>query len=43
MSATETPSHLRENPFGLARAQLERVGEIFGVDPNLIRILRECK
>ena len=30
MSATETPSHLRENPLDLARAQLSRVGEAFG-------------
>ena len=43
MSATETPTHLRENPYGLARAQLARVGETFGVDPNLIRVLGECK
>ena len=43
MSATETPSHLRENPYALARAQLDRVGETFGVDPNLIRVLGECK
>ena len=43
MSATETPTHLRENPYELARAQLTRVGETFGVDPNLVRILGECK
>ena len=43
MSATETPSHLRENPYALARTQLDRVGETFGVDPNLIRVLGECK
>ena len=36
-------SHLRENPFELARAQLRRVGETFGVDPNLIQILSYCK
>ena len=44
MSATEAPvTHLRENPFGLARGQVRRVGEIFAVDPNLISILSECK
>ena len=43
MSATETPTHLREDPYELARAQLARVGETFGVDPNLIRVLGECK
>ena len=44
MSATEAPaSHLREEPFELARTQLARVGETFGIDPNLIRVLSECK
>jgi glutamate dehydrogenase (NAD(P)+) len=44
MSATEAPvSHLREEPFALARLQLTRVGETFGIDPNLVRVLSECK
>ncbi len=43
MSALEAPTHLRENPFALARAQLQRVGETFGVDPNLVRVLSQCK
>jgi glutamate dehydrogenase (NAD(P)+) len=43
MSATETSTHLRENPFSLVRAQLARIGETFGVDPNLIRIMQSCK
>jgi len=43
MSATETSTHLRENPFSLARAQLARTGEQFGVDPNLIRVMQGCK
>jgi len=44
MSATEAPvTHLRENPFELAKGQVRRVGEIFAVDPNLISILSECK
>jgi glutamate dehydrogenase (NAD(P)+) len=43
MSTAETASHLRENPFELARAQLRRVGEVFAIDPNLIRVLSECK
>ncbi len=43
MSATETPTHLRENPFELARVQLRRVAETFGVDPNLVRVLSQCK
>ena len=44
MSAAATPpTHLRENPFELAQAQLRTVGETFAVDPNLIRILSHCK
>ncbi len=43
MSATETSTHLRENPFSLARAQLARIGERFAVDPNLIGVLQGCK
>ena len=44
MSATDTPpTHLRENPFELAQAQLRRAGEIFGIDDNLVRVLSQCK
>jgi len=43
MSATEAPTHLRENPFEIARSQLRRVGETFGVDTNLIEVLAQCK
>jgi glutamate dehydrogenase (NAD(P)+) len=43
MSTIEAESHLRENPFELAKSQLRRVGEIFALDPNLIRILSQCK
>ena len=43
MSTAAAESHLRENPFDLARAQLRRVGEIFALDPNLIRVLSQCK
>jgi glutamate dehydrogenase (NAD(P)+) len=43
MSATETSTHLRENPLSLARVQLARVGETFGVDSNLIGVLKSCK
>jgi glutamate dehydrogenase (NAD(P)+) len=43
-SLQEAPaSHLRENPYDIARAQLRRVGEEFGIDPNLIRVLSQCK
>ena len=43
MSATEASTHLPENPFSLARLQLVRVGEAFGVDPNLIAVMQGCK
>jgi len=42
-AAAPPPTHLRENPFELAQEQLRRVGETFSVDPNLIRILSQCK
>jgi len=43
MTTAEAESHLRENPFELAKAQLRRVGEIFALDPSLIRVLSQCK
>jgi glutamate dehydrogenase (NAD(P)+) len=36
-------SHLRENPFEIARQQLRRVAFTFDIDPNLISVLQECK
>jgi glutamate dehydrogenase (NAD(P)+) len=36
-------THLRENPFDIARAQLRRVGDTFGIDDNLISVLSQCK
>jgi glutamate dehydrogenase (NAD(P)+) len=43
MSTAATESHLRENPYDLAQAQLRRVGEVFALHPNLIRVLSKCK
>ena len=43
MSATATETHLRENPFELARAQLRRVADTFGIDDRLVNVLQECK
>jgi glutamate dehydrogenase (NAD(P)+) len=43
MTTTEPSSHLRENPYDIARQQLRRVGEVFGIDPNLINVLERCK
>ncbi len=36
-------SHLRENPYEIAKAQLRRVGDEFGIDDNLISVLSQCK
>ncbi len=36
-------SHLRENPFELAREQLRRVAATFDIDPNLVEVLGRCK
>ena len=36
-------SHLRENPFELARQQLRRVATTFDIDPNLVEVLGQCK
>jgi glutamate dehydrogenase (NAD(P)+) len=43
MTTAEASSHLRENPFEIAKAQLRRVGEVFAIDENLIRVLSQCK
>ena len=44
MTTVEAPtSHLRENPYEIARAQLRKVGETFSIDPNLVRVLEQCK
>jgi glutamate dehydrogenase (NAD(P)+) len=39
----ETVSHLRENPFDIARDQLRRVAKAFSIDENLVRVLSSCK
>jgi glutamate dehydrogenase (NAD(P)+) len=42
--ATAAPeSHLRENPFELARLQLHKVADVFGIDDRLVNVLQECK
>jgi glutamate dehydrogenase (NAD(P)+) len=43
MSDAVAATHLRENPYELAKEQLVRVGQIFGIDPNLIRVLSQVK
>jgi glutamate dehydrogenase (NAD(P)+) len=42
--ATAAPeSHLRENPFEIARHQLRVVADAFGIDDRLINVLEQCK
>jgi len=42
--ATAAPeTHLRENPFELARQQLHKVADAFGIDERLVNVLQECK
>jgi glutamate dehydrogenase (NAD(P)+) len=36
-------SHLRENPFEIAREQLRRVASMFDIDQNLVNVLSVCK
>jgi glutamate dehydrogenase (NAD(P)+) len=44
LAATQVPvSHLRENPFEIAREQLRMVADVFGIDDNLVNVLSECK
>ena len=44
MTTIEAPaSHLRENPFEIAREQLRRVAELFDIDARLVNVLQECK
>ena len=44
MTTVEAPvSHLRENPYEIAKQQLRRVAETFAIDPNLVNVLQECK
>ena len=43
MTTVDTTSHLRENPFELAREQLARVAGTFDIDPNLVSVLGRCK
>jgi glutamate dehydrogenase (NAD(P)+) len=42
-TAAQTGSNLGENPYEVARRQLRTVGEVFGFDANLVRVLSECK
>ena len=43
MAAAAPETHLRENPFELARLQLHKVADVFGIDDRLVNVLQECK
>ncbi len=43
MTTVEAPTHLQENPFEIAQEQLRRVAEEFQIDPNVTRVLEQCK
>jgi glutamate dehydrogenase (NAD(P)+) len=44
VTAVEAPvSHLRENPFEIAREQLRRVAATFNISQNLVNVLGTCK
>src|SRR5439155_14239508 len=44
VSTVDAPtSHLRENPYDIAREQLQRVATTFDIDANLVNVLGECK
>jgi glutamate dehydrogenase (NAD(P)+) len=43
VATVEAPSHLRENPFEIARHQLRSVGEALALDDDLIAVLSNCK
>jgi glutamate dehydrogenase (NAD(P)+) len=39
----ERVSHLRENPYEIARDQLRKVAQTFSIDDNLVNVLSACK
>ncbi len=43
MAVLAPESHLKENPFGVAQAQLHLVADTFGIDDDVIRVLERCK
>ena len=43
MATVTRESHLKENPYDVARTQLRRVADTFGIDESLVRVLERCK
>jgi glutamate dehydrogenase (NAD(P)+) len=43
MTTVERETHLKENPFRVAQAQLHRVAGAFGVSESVVNVIQECK
>ena len=43
MAVAEPTTHLRENPYEIAKEQLRRVGRAFAIDEDLVNVLSGCK
>jgi glutamate dehydrogenase (NAD(P)+) len=44
VTTVEAPAtHLRENPYDIAKSQLRKVARTFAIDPNLVNVLEKCK
>jgi glutamate dehydrogenase (NAD(P)+) len=43
VSVQESVSHLRENPYEIAQAQLRNVARAFSIDDNIVNVLSKCK
>ena len=43
MATVVRESHLKENPYEVARAQLHHVAETFDIGESLVRVLERCK
>jgi glutamate dehydrogenase (NAD(P)+) len=43
VSTVKRGTHLKLNPYEVARAQLHAVSEVFGFDDSLVRVLERCK
>ncbi len=43
MEVVTQDSHLTENPYSVAQAQLHRVADTFGIDERIVNVLEKCK
>jgi glutamate dehydrogenase (NAD(P)+) len=43
VTAVAQETHLKENPFEIAREQLRKVAAAFDIDARLVNVLQECK